>query len=208
MTRFFNIGPIVWDHFRPFRFGEKRQTSFQHIAVFLVIPILFGVALSFWKPAGARSQQAAFMTAYSLVAAVMLALLPVVQSILGFTPIDRERVFLERDKPLWREQVIRLQVLRELYSEISFAVLILVVSLAPAMAAGASALPLWALQGLSAFVYSVGFSAAIACVHIMTNVYLVLDAQAKEATRFLDKANPDAAHPSQENRMSSGSSAA
>jgi uncharacterized membrane protein len=80
--------------------------------------------------------------------------------------------------------------LRELYADICFTVLLLIVSLVPILTSGAGALSPWLRAALVVIIYFVGFSVAMSFLHIACGVYLVLSHQADQIQSTLVKNGP------------------
>lgn len=189
MFHYINIWLIVKNHFSPFRFGHDRKFSLPYFFVFFVIPLAIAFALT-WRFGAVRDTDIGnFLTVFSVVAAVMTALMPVVQSIVGLADFDTR--FGESQKRLYHQQIVRLQVLRELYAEISFSVILLVFALVPLICLEIDSIAPWVRKGMSGFVYFVAAAVALSFLHIIMGIYLVLEVQAHEANRKLADNAPE-----------------
>lgn len=183
-----DIRPIFMDFLRPFRFRKGRKFSFGHLAFSLLLPLALGILLSFKHPIIAERYQITILTVFGVIAAVMTALLPVVQYVVG-VGLPEER-YTRAQHAAWEHQIARLQVLRSLYSTISVAVVLLVFSLVPLMLLQVNWFPDGVKQGISASIYFVGFATAISFLQVISGVYLVLEAQAKEFDQKLKDLAP------------------
>lgn len=183
-----DIFPIFWDFLRPFRFRGGRQFSVGHFCFTLLLPAALGAWVSFKHPVIAERYQITLLTVFGVIAAVMTALLPVVQYVVGVgLP---EKPYSEAQHAMWEHQVVRLQVLRSLYSTISVSVILLVLSLVPIMLLQVGWMPPVGKQVISASIYAIGFAVAISFLQVTSGVYLVLEAQAKEIDQKLKDLAP------------------
>jgi hypothetical protein len=128
------------------------------------------------------------LTVMGIVAAVMVALLPVVQFIVG-EGLKGER-YRESQYSAWKHQVARHQLSVDLYSSISWSVVLSVFSLAPLLLLQIPRLPVVLKWVCSVSIYFVGFSLALLFLEITSGVYLVLKAQADEVDRKLKDTEP------------------
>src|SRR5580698_572570 len=135
-----DIRPIIWDFVRPFSYRRGRQFNFRHTFWAVVVPIAYAALFSFRHPKIAETYQVMFLGAFGLVAAVMTALLPMVQYIVG---IDVKEKYSEAQFASWQHQIARLEVLRNLYSAICMSVFGLVFSLVPLGLLQVPSLPIW-----------------------------------------------------------------
>jgi hypothetical protein len=188
-----HVWPIFRDHLCPYRYGVKRQFNVKRFGVLVGLPVAFGVALSFVYPEIQEKHQGTYLAVYAIVASVMIGLIPVTQNLVGLA--DTGRRYDAGERPLFRQQVIRLQVLRELYAELAFVVVLLVASFVPILLAGAASFPGWLKQCISAFAYSVGAAVALAFLRTVAGIYLVLDVQAHEVNKKLNANAPQSASP-------------
>ncbi len=130
----------------------------------------------------------AILTIMAIIATVMVAMLPVVQYIVG-TGIQSTR-YSEAQYAAWKHQVARHQTSVALYSSISWSVVLTVGSLLPLLILQAPTLPLFIKWFCSVTIYFVGFSLGVLFLEITSGVYLVLKAQAAEVDQKLKDLAP------------------
>jgi hypothetical protein len=183
-----DIRPIFSDFFHPFRFGGKRKFSVPHFLWTIVLPAAWGAWLSTKHPAISDKYQVTLLTAFGAIAAVMTALLPVVQYVVG-ADLQSTR-YSESQRSQWQHQVDRLNVLRGLYSTISVSVILLVFALVPLTLLQVAWFPPEAKQAISASIYFVGGAVAISFLQVVSGVYLVLNAQASQIDQRLKDLAP------------------
>jgi hypothetical protein len=188
MISYIDIRPIIADHFYPFHFRKGRQFSWPRTVLTVILPAAGAIALSFRHPVIAEKYQVTFLTVFGLIGAVMTALLPIVQSVVGVS-LRSERYTLAQ-KHLWNQQKVRLEVLRGLYSSICMSVIYLVFSLVPLIALQINGLPFVAKQAIAAMIYFVGLAVATCFLEVISGVYLVLDAHAAEVDKELERLSP------------------
>jgi hypothetical protein len=185
-----DIGPIIWDFLHPFSFRKGRRFSFSHLLWTIISPAAVAIWLSFKYPVIDPQYQVTLLTVFGLIAAVMTSLLPVVQYVVGLD-IPKER-YPEAKYAAWEHQVVRLNVLRSLYATISFSVILLVFSLVPLIFLQTAWIPPNGKQVISASIYFVGLAVSVSFLQVISGVYLVLEAQAREYDQKLrDLAPPD-----------------
>lgn len=182
-----DIWPIFSDFFRPFKFKGGRKFSVIHLFWTMVLPAALAVWFSFKHPVIPDKYQITLLTVFGVIAAVMTALLPVVQYVVG---ADVKNKYTESQRAEWEHQVDRLQVLRGLYSTISVAVILLVFSLVPLTLLQVDWLPKEAKQVVSASIYFIGVATAISFLQVISGVYLVLESQAKQVDQKLKDLEP------------------
>jgi len=191
---------IIRDNFCPFSHGVGRQFSKRHFASFAVLPCVGGVVLACTLYGIQPPTAAIIIGVYSIIAAVMTALLAVIHNVIGSTSV--EKGFDAGDWKKKRELILQLEVLRELYANASYAVLILVGGLGPLVALLFD-LPCVARVVLSGAVHAVSISVVLSFLSVITGIYLVLDTQAKN----MDSAIRYAAAPSENAAQSNGAAA-
>ncbi|MEX0643612.1 MAG: hypothetical protein WD468_12990 [Pirellulales bacterium] len=173
-----NPWPIVRDQFRPYRVDEgTREINIVHLLVFLVLPMIGGGSLAWALGALAGTYVPTFIAVFAIVAAVFTGLVPIIYAVARNMQLpDRQ------DEGAWkavRDAKVRVEVLRELYANIAFAVLLLIFSLVPLVIL-LFALPEVVADVLSGIVYGVGIAICFSFLHIITGVYEVLDDQASD----------------------------
>lgn len=189
MAHELDVFRIIADSFCPFKFRRGRRFSFRHFCVSFVLPAALGAWQSFRHPAIDSKYQVGLFAAFGAVAAVLTAILPVIQYLVGLGLPEHK--YKPSEFLAWEAQVVRLEVVRELYSSISTGVILLVFSGAPILALQFDWLPATLKQLCSALIFFVGFAVAISFLQIITGVYDVLEHQAKEIDDKLDKISPD-----------------
>jgi len=183
-----DLVPIFYDFLHPFSFREGRKFRLSHFAFSVLLPAAVAVWLSFKHPVISERYQATLLVVFGAIAAVMTAILPVVQYVVGVgLPAER---YKPTQHAAWEHQVTRLQVLRGLYSTISVSVILLVFALIPALLLQVQWLPGWAKQTTSGSIYFVGLAVAVSFLQVISGVYIVLDAQAKEYDQKLKDLKP------------------
>ena len=206
MLRRVNIAKIVTDHFCPYRFGKGRRFSFGFSFLFAVVPLGLGWTLHALIGGIQSDDVALIVTVLSILAAVFTALLPIVHSVIGQSPAADaydEGARLERD----REQ-IRIESLRESYSAICYAVLLLISGVAVAtilaalpslssmddagstLSVGERFLRL-VKSAASVFIYFVSTSTLLTLLNVIVGVYVALDDQAENITKRLLRRRTD-----------------
>ena len=188
--RDFTAVQILRDHFSPFRFSKGRRFSVRQLILFLVVPLVAGIGLAWLHPVISDKHQGTFLAVYSILGAVLIGLLPIAQNVLAFSAPTTEKEYSEAEYESWKQQISRLQVLRELYADICYTVILLVISLAPIMFLESSVIPPIAKHAIVTFVYFVGVSVAMSFLHITSSVYLVLDHHAKHIHANLVRHGP------------------
>lgn len=183
-----DITPIVSDYFHPFKFGQSRRFSWHRFALSVGLPLVLALALSWPHPVIAEKYQMSILTVIGIIAAVMVAMLPVVQYIVG-VGVQAEP-YREAQYSVWKHQVARHQVSVGLYSSISWAVVLSVFSAVPLLLLQIPSLPHSAKWIFSVAIYFVGFALAILFLEITSGVYLVLKAQANEIDQKLKDLAP------------------
>lgn len=186
-----DIFPIIKDHYCPFRYGEGRRFSWSFLLLFFVAPTAIGILLA-WKVGYVDSVQIPLvLSAYSVLAAVMTGLLPIIHAVVGQSRTPETLDVgqrLEIDRAL-----IRIETLRELYSTISYSVIVLtigvVVTVALVFVLPSTSAPLGDRRVvalvLSGLVYFVGASTMLSFLNIAVGVYAALEDQAKRTTQEL-----------------------
>jgi hypothetical protein len=188
MSTDIDITPIVSDYFHPFKFGQGRQFSWQRFTVSICLPLALALALSWRYRVIADAYQMIILAMVGIVSAVMVAMLPIIQYIVGVGIKDSR--YSEAQYSVWKYQVARHQVSVGLYSSISWSVVLSVFSAIPLLLLQIPSLPL-AIKWLSSVaIYYVGFALAILFLEITSGVYLVLKAQADEIDRKLKDLEP------------------
>jgi hypothetical protein len=183
-----DISPIVSDYFRPFKFGQGRRFSWGRFVLSVCLPFSLALVLSWRHHVIAEQYQMSILTVILFVAAAMVAMLPVVQYIVG-TGIQNTP-YTEAQYAVWRHQVARHQTSVGLYSSISWAVVLSVFSMVPLLLLQVPRLPATIKWISSVSIYFVGFSLAILFLEITSGVYLVLKAQAAEVDQRLKDSEP------------------
>jgi Na+/melibiose symporter-like transporter len=141
----------------------------------------------------ATDSLANFLTVFSILAAVLMALVAVVQNAVG--GIDLTKKYDLGQRLAHERQVIRLEVLRELYASISFTVLLLLASMGPIVLLQVASPGHSAKKWLSGLVYLASCAVAISSFYIIFGVYRVLDVQADQAADALHRGEPRSPAP-------------
>ena len=118
---------VAYCYFASHRVDGKRLWSWGRFGLFGVVPVLFGLLLA-WQFGKPQDDALTMVIAVlSVLAAVLLGLLPLVHSIVGQTNTDRK--YAVGEQPLAQQELDRVQTLQDLHAAISWAVILLVVAL-------------------------------------------------------------------------------
>ncbi|MBI9018795.1 MAG: hypothetical protein JEZ07_16205 [Phycisphaerae bacterium] len=118
---------IAYCHFASYYTGGERRRDWKRIIFFGVIPMVFGFFLSYKFGKPEKETLTMIIAVLSVLAAVLLGLLPLAHSIVGQANVDRKYSIGER--PLASQELNRVQALQNLHAAISWAVILLVVAL-------------------------------------------------------------------------------
>jgi hypothetical protein len=188
MLNHVSLRPIISDRFRPFRLDSGRRFSFMHFALTFVLPVLVATWVCVRYPVIDKEYQVTLLTIFGIIAAVLTALLPIVQSVVGnFTLPER---YTPAQSARWQNQRVRLEVLRGLYSAISWAVVLLVLSLVPMLLLQVESFPGLLKRFIAFLIYFVALSVAVCFLEIVVGVYQVLEDQARQIAQQLKDARP------------------
>lgn len=198
-----NLGSIIAHNFRPYRLDiQARRVSWQNVLLFAVFPIGTGVCLEFLIGTITSASIGTFIALLALIGAVLTTLLALIQTLVGGLRLDRKydggsRIHAKRPH-------LRLEVLRELYANIAFSVLAMIVGAIPAIllavpsaTEGVATRPqapdyfYWVVRGCSCIVYSTCTLQFFTFIHIIAGVYLILDDQAEDAASEFKKAKEE-----------------
>ena len=102
-----DITPIVFDYFHPFKFGQGRRFGWSRFVQSICLPLALATFLSWRHHVISDAYQMAILTIMAIIATVMVAMLPVVQYIVG-TGIQSTR-YSEAQYAAWKHQVARHQ---------------------------------------------------------------------------------------------------
>lgn len=171
------------------------------LMIFLVVPLMAAILIVSQFNSIDDDLIPLIMAAFAVLAAVMTGLLPIVHGVVGQVQCGS---FEPGQFPLVRRELDRIETLRELYSTISYAVIILVLgvvalvalALIPAPLVGQDGEPygmwLWVRITLVGFTYFVAASTMASFFNIATGVYESLEDQAARAAKELESSlGPD-----------------
>ena len=127
MTHSMDPRRVVRCQFSPHRADGTRRLSKSHVFLYLLLPLGIGWATGTKLPTIDRDFIALVIATYSILAAVLVGLLPVVYSIVGQT--DRLRKYSAGERPLAQQELNRLEALQDLYATISYSTFLLVLAL-------------------------------------------------------------------------------
>jgi hypothetical protein len=187
---------IVRDHFCPFRFGRGRVLDARRLVILGLIPLAVAFLLLWRLGPIITDSLANFLTVFSILAAVLMALVAVVQNAVG--GIDLTKKYDLGQRLAHQRLVVRLEVLRELYASISFTVLLLLGSMAPLVLLQIAAPGPSAKKWLSGVVYCASCAVATSSFYIIFGVYRVLDVQADQTADALNQSEPRPPAPASE----------
>ncbi len=183
---------IFKDQFCPFRHGEGRRFHFGYLFFFLVVPIGVGCPVAYITgPLSDPTTIGLFLAVFSLVAAVLTAMISIIHAVLGGTRFEKE--YDPGQFQIVRAEQNRLDVLRELHTNIAFAVILLIFSLVPLIVLLFSINDYWAM-GITMVVFSVAVVVAITVLSIMVGVYDIIE---NEAIRLNDELTRASVKPRQ-----------
>jgi len=184
---------IIRDQFRPFVHGEQRRFSPSSLFLFGILPALIGVGTGLLiGPITGTTAVGLFMAVFSLMAAVLTAMISIVHSVLGSTKIKDK--YAPGEFVIVRIERTRIEVLREIHTNISFSVIVLVGSLVPLLALLIT-LPNWLAHTLTSIVFAVAAVVALTVVSILVGIYDVLDNEAHRAAEKLENAASEVVDP-------------
>lgn len=186
-----NLFQIVRDTFQPYVFkANARRFSIVNIANFGVFPTASGAALAWLAGPISSSGNDIYIAVFAVVGAVLTALLAVVQNVVAATDAKTPYDVGARNQESAR--AVRIEVLRELYANIAYAVLLMVLCGIPIVLLDVETLPKWMKYWCSGAVYAVSVLVIVTFLHIVSGVYLVLDVQAAEASSRLKELDEQA----------------
>ena len=184
-----SLRPILSDRLRPPSFPDGKRFNAKHFALIFVLPFVAAVALALRYPVINKDYQPTILAIFGMVAAVLTALLPIIPAVIGNVQVKDK--YERSQHAVWVNLANRLDVLRGLYSAISWAVILLVLSLVPVLILQIQNLPALVGQILAGMIYFVGLSVAVAFLEIVAGVYQVLMDQAKQISQKLKDSKPD-----------------
>lgn len=196
MKRPTGLRGIAWCHFSVLLVNGERQWRKWRFWLLGIGPFVLGALLT-WKLGPPGGDYLPLIVAvYSVVAAVLVGLIPLAQSVIGQS--DPERKYEAGEKPLAQQELDRIQTLQDLHAAISYATILLVVSLGACVAL-AFLLPPAAKQGaalapqpkvvvalayvMAAIIYSVGVSTALTFFDVATGVFEAMENHAETLKR-------------------------
>lgn len=165
------------------------------VGLYLLLPACIGIL-------GARAigvVQEPYLTTviavYSILAAVLMSLLPLIYSIVG--QADTKRQYSPGERVLANNELIRLATIQDLYASICYSIFLLVLALFACIGlvfiskwAPDSPLRWWLEHMLSAVVYFVGASTALAVLNVGNGVFDAMEDQVR-VSRELIEANTE-----------------
>lgn len=128
MTRPTGLRGIAYCYFAAHHQDGTRQIKITRILWLGLVPVVLGALLAYRLGAPSGTNLAVVVAVLSVLAAVLIGLLPLAHSILAQSETLREYKLGER--PLAQHEINRVQVLQDLHASISWAVALLVVGLA------------------------------------------------------------------------------
>lgn len=208
-----DIRAIIKDHYCPFVVHKGRRFSLPFFGLFFLIPSAAGAALAMTVGYVNLTLIPLVLAAFGVLAAVMTGLLPIIHTVVGHT---RDFVKLEPGRKIEGErEIIRIETLRELYSTISYSVIVLTAGIVVAVALvfvlppdGANTTTPVApypryydvlARIFSGFVYFVGASTILSFLNIAVGVYAALEEHAERATATVKRSIDAGTTPADEN---------
>ena len=121
------LAGLAFCYFASHQTDGKRLWDWKRFIFFGITPVIVGLLL-FWQFGRPEKDSLTMIVAVlSVLAAVLLGLLPLAHSIVGQTNIDRK--YTAGEKPLAQQELDRVQTLQDLHAAISWAVILLVIAL-------------------------------------------------------------------------------
>ncbi len=191
----------------------KRQWRWLRFIGFGILPVVLGILLSLRLDPPDPPYLPLIVAVYSVLAAVLVGLIPLVHSVIGQS--DPDRKYDAGQRPLAQQEIDRIQTLQDLHAAISYATILLVVSLGacvvlvfllPASSGGAgtasqphaTAITVLAYC-LTAIVYAVGASTALTFFDVATGVFEAMESHAESLKRRIrGNVAPDEEHKDDE----------
>lgn len=118
---------VAYCYFATYLTSGQRAWSWSRFTVFAVAPVVVGALLAWHLGAPEDDRLSLIVAVLSVLAAVLIGLLPLVHSIVGQATVGRKYAVGER--PLAQQELDRVQTLQDLHAAISWAVMLLVVAL-------------------------------------------------------------------------------
>lgn len=118
---------VAYCYFATYLTSGTRAWSWPRFLVFALMPLVVGVLLAWHLGAPEDDRLSLIVAVLSVLAAVLIGLLPLVHSIVGQASVRRKYAVGER--PLAQQELDRVQTLQDLHAAISWAVMLLVVAL-------------------------------------------------------------------------------
>jgi hypothetical protein len=118
---------VAYCYFATYLTTGKRAWSWPRFIVFAIVPLAVGTLLAWHLGAPKDDRLSLIVAVLSVLAAVLMGLLPLVHSIVGQATVSRKYAIGER--PLAQQELDRVQTLQDLHAAISWAVMLLVVAL-------------------------------------------------------------------------------
>ena len=182
-----NVIVLLRDQYRPYRHLHGRRWHLGHVMLFGIVPACVGVGAGLLVGPLNAAAAGTMIAAFSVLAAVMTALVSVVHSLVGNVRIPEP--FDPGARRVAEQVVARLEVLRELYTSITFAVLtqvfgvvILTLTFLP--------LPVWVDSTLTCLALGVAAVALMVLLTVALGVYQSLTDEADRRENELRKAAP------------------
>lgn len=180
---------ILDHHFRTFRAGQVRKISIQKIILFICIPCILSAAWSCLIGPIESKQISTYLAILAVVGSILTAMLAVVQAVIGFPLPHRNEPFTPVEIVEFRRLSARLTTLRELYANISYSVVLVIVAMPSFLVLAFEPSTIF-YYGFSTFIYFVCLTLILTFFYIVSGVYIVLDAQGRKMTEELERLKP------------------
>ena len=177
------VARIVKDHFCPYHYGKRRRLSIRQVFWYLIVPAAVAAFLLFYVGSVDASYQAVFIAVFSIAAAVLTASLGMAQGLVS--GMNRTSMRGRARMLVRKRSFLFLEVLRDLYANISYTVTFIVLSLVPLLVLHVVDGDTVVSRLLAAIVYMAAATLAISLFDIVTGIYLVLDENAEETAKSL-----------------------
>ena len=217
MNRPTGFSGIAWCHFSTLLVNGTRKWRWWRFWALGIGPFVLGGLLA-WKLGPPGGEYLPLIVAvYSVVAAVLVGLIPLAQSVIGQS--DPNRTYEAGERPLAQQELDRIQTLQDLHAAISYATILLVVSLgacvvivfvSPAAAGDATSppttQPVVAVRfayALATIIYGVGSSTALTFFDVASGVFEAMENHAETLKRRIrNNVDADVDRPSEQDTLS------
>ena len=179
---------IARDRFCPYRFSDGRRLSWARLLFGLFLPAGVGIAAGWYTDAIQSTHSATLLAVQAVIMAVLTGVLAVTHTLVGLA--KREMKFDPGQSQMHRREVAKLQLLRDIQSNISFAVLLLLVATVPVIILEFQTQHVWISKAASGFIYFAAVALAMSSLEVLSSIYLSLEAFADDVQQQLEEHGP------------------